>query len=235
MIIGITLAAGIVQGVTGFGAGIIMMMVLPYLFEFFPTAAGISTAISFILTIMMFWTYRKHVDMRKLVLPALLYVATNYTVMGLAKYVNQTVMKKTFGVFLLILSIYYLFFNKQSKKKDVSLPLKIIFVMISGACAALFGIGGPLMVIYFLSLTHNTHEYLGNIQAFFLICNIFDIVGRFTNGYINLTHIPYFALGWFGILIGGLIANKLIKVLDGVIVQKCTYVMIGFAGIMNII
>ena len=57
--------AGIVQGVTGFGAGIVMMMILPSLFNNIPQSAGVSTAICSILCIQMAYMYRKHIDIKK--------------------------------------------------------------------------------------------------------------------------------------------------------------------------
>ena len=69
----IALIAGIVQGVTGFGAGIVMMMVLP-MFYALPQSAGISGAISIILCATMVYTYREHIDLKKIVGPSFLYL-----------------------------------------------------------------------------------------------------------------------------------------------------------------
>lgn len=233
--LGITFLAGVVQGVTGFGAGIVMMMVLPMFFETLGTAAGVSTAIAVILSGTMVYTYRKFVEPKKIIPPAILYIAVCSAVIVVSKYINQAIMKKVFGVFLVILAIYYLFINKSNEKKKLSLPVSLAFIIISAACDGLFGIGGPLMVLYFLSTTHNTHEYLGNIQAFFFINCIYNTFFRFYNGIIGLEHLQYFVIGWIGILVGGFVANKLVNKIDGNLVKKLTYVMIGVAGIINII
>ena len=72
----IALCAGILQGVTGFGAGIVMMMVLP---GFFPLnqAAGVSCAIAIILSLFMFLRYRKYIRIKNVIWPAVLYVAVS--------------------------------------------------------------------------------------------------------------------------------------------------------------
>lgn len=57
--------AGIVQGITGFGAGIVMMMILPMVLGSIPQSAGVSTAICVILSLQMIFLYRKHVDVKK--------------------------------------------------------------------------------------------------------------------------------------------------------------------------
>ena len=231
----IAVIAGVVQGVTGFGAGIVMMMVLPMFFELLGTAAGVSTAICLVLIIMMVYNYREFVDFKKIIPPACLYVVVSSCVIVLSKYINQAIMKKVFGVFLVLLCVYYLFINKSNDRKQLHPVVKVLFIVISAACDGLFGIGGPLMVIYFLSTTHSTHEYLGNIQAFFMINCIYNTCFRFYNGIIGLQHLPYFAIGWIGILTGGFVAGKVVDKLDTVLLQKLTYIMIGIAGIINLL
>lgn len=53
------LMAGFVQGVTGFGSGIIMMIFLPYLLPI-NQSAGVSTLTMIVANIMVVWHYRKY-------------------------------------------------------------------------------------------------------------------------------------------------------------------------------
>lgn len=55
--------AGLIQGVTGFGAGIVMMIFLPMIFPVV-TSAGISQSICLVLTFMMFLRYRKYANLK---------------------------------------------------------------------------------------------------------------------------------------------------------------------------
>lgn len=230
-----TLIAGIVQGVTGFGSGIVQMMLLPSILHSIPQAAGVSTAISSVLTFQMAYTYRKHINIKKIVVPAVLYICVSTSAMYFSTMVNQVFMKKILGAFLVLLSIYYIFINKSNERKKLSLFTSIICIMISGACDGLFGIGGPLMVLYFLSFTHNTHEYLGTIQAFFCINCVYNTIFRIYRGILLPVHITYIGVGMLCILVGGMIANKVVNRLDGLMIRKLVYVMIGIAGLINII
>ena len=62
---------GMVQGITGFGGGIVMMMVFPMLFPL-TQAAGINGAILVFLNSTMVFVYRKHIKV-KMVLPVFLF------------------------------------------------------------------------------------------------------------------------------------------------------------------
>ena len=57
------LAGGIIQGVTGFGAGVVMMMFLPLQYSVVQSA-GISSAICMILCAAMVYRYRKTISSR---------------------------------------------------------------------------------------------------------------------------------------------------------------------------
>lgn len=158
------LAGGLIQGVTGFGAGVIMMMFLPFEFSIIQSA-GLSCAISIILSSIMVYRYRKNVNIRKIIIPAVLYLTISSISIIFAKFINQNVMKMILGIFLIVLAIYFLFFN--NKTIEPKGMLFITCIVISGMCDGLFGIGGPLMVIYFLAKTSSKEEYLGTIQCFF--------------------------------------------------------------------
>ena len=100
----IAFLGGIVQGVTGFGAGIVMMMVLPVFF-LIPQAAGISTTIGLMLNSLMAYRYRKSINLKKAIIPSTLFLVVSSCSAYFAMYVNQVLIKKIFGAFLIALSI----------------------------------------------------------------------------------------------------------------------------------
>lgn len=228
-----TLCAGILQGVSGFGSGILIMMVLPSIFPL-NEAAGVSGAICTVLCLLMSWRYRKAVALRKVVAPVVLYMLVSGGSIYFSTMVNQGLMKKVFGVFLILLSAYYLFFNKSEGRK-LSLPVKVLFIAVSGACDGLFGIGGPLMVIYYLSQTDSKEEYLGTIQTLFCINLICNSAFRVYNGILRIEHVPFIIIGSLCILGGFVVAGKIVDRLDGEKLKKITYVVIGVSGILNVV
>jgi len=110
-----------------------------------------------------------------------------------------------------------------------------VCIIISGACDGLFGIGGPLMVLYFMSMTHSTHAYLGTIQLFFWINSLYNTAFRFYRGVLLPEHLIFIACGMIGILIGGAAAGKIVDRLNIETMRKLIYVMIGISGVINLL
>ncbi|MDD6073826.1 MAG: sulfite exporter TauE/SafE family protein [Clostridium sp.] len=226
--------AGIVQGVTGFGGGVIIMMILPLYFAI-PQGAGITVTMGIVLCGMMVIRYRKDIKVKMAITPSVLYLVVCSIVIHVSTMVNQAVMKKIFGVFLLLLAIYYLFFTKSVRKRKLGAAASVLCIVISAACDGLFGIGGPLMVLYFMNVTDSTHEYLGTLQLFFMVNSIYNTVFRFYKGILLPEHLIYVGVGLFGILSGVYLANKIVDRLNANVIRKLTYVMIGVSGVLNLI
>ena len=168
------------QGIAGFGSGPVQMMVYP-LYWTIPTAAAVSVCVSVPLNLNMTLTYLKEIRWKKVLVPILPYMAVCSLAISFSLNVDQTLIKRIFGVFLIALSAYYLCFSRREKK-----PLgpwqTAAYILISALCDAFFGIGGPLMVIYFLNKTDSAKEYLGTAAAFFLINGVYNTVYRLLSG-----------------------------------------------------
>ena len=228
------LLAGTVQGVTGFGGGIITMLIFPCFFSI-PLGAGITGSLGIALCASMVIRYRKEVNVKMAVLPALLYITVSTFVISYSMSVDQATIKKVFGGFLVLLSVYYLFISKSVQNRKLGVAVSIFCIAISAACDALFGIGGPLMVLYFMSMTRSTHEYLGTMQLFFWVNSMYNTAFRFYKGILLPEHLVFIAFGVVGILVGGAIAGRIVDKLNIATMRKLIYVMIGVSGVINLI
>ena len=229
-----TLLAGIVQGVTGFGGGIVTMLIFPYFFSIV-LGAGITGSLGIALCGYMAFHYRKELDVKMAIMPALLSIVVSSVVISFSISVDPVLIKKIFGVFLLLLSIYYLFISKSAQNRKFGIGVSILFVVISAACDSLFGIGGPLMVLYFLSMTKSNHAYLGTLQLFFFINSMYNTAFRIYKGILLPEHLIVIGFGMLGILLGGMIAGKIVDRLNVNTMRKLIYVMIGVSGVLNLI
>lgn len=231
----ITMLAGLVQGVTGFGSCIVIMLVLPFYFPL-AEAAGIAVATTLIMGVVMILRYRTSINVREALLPSLLYIIVSSLAIHFSASVDQTLMKKVFGVFLVLLSEFYLgFVPANSNQKKLPLLAGAACIILSAACDGLFGIGGPLMVIYFMHRTTDLHEYLGTLQLFFLVNNVYNTGFRFFRGVLGPQHLIFIAVGMAGILIGVLIAGKIVEKVRRDVLRKLIYVMIGISGLVNLL
>lgn len=228
-----TFIAGLIQGVTGFGAGIVMMMFLPFFFPVIESAALTGT-IAFFITTAMAYQYRKYVNYKMILLPSIIFSIFTDVSIAFAADVNQEILKMFFGIFLVALSLFFLF-SPSSQNYKPNRVVSLLFIIFSGITNGLFSIGGPLMVIYFLSKTTKKEEYLGSVQTFFWITSIVSLISRITNGVLITDHLPLILLGVVSILFGLWIANKVVDRLNADTIRKTTYILIGFSGIYNIV
>ena len=228
------LLAGVVQGITGFGGGIITMLIFPYFFSI-QLGAGITGSLGIALCAFVAIRYRRELKVKMALMPALLYIVVSSTVISLAMDVDPALIKKAFGGFLILLAIYYLFVSKSVQNRKLSIGMSIVCIAISAACDGLFGIGGPLMVLYFMSMTTSTHEYLGTIQLFFWFNSVYNTAFRFYKGILLPEHLIFIAFGVIGILAGGVIAGKVVDKLNADTMRKLIYAMIGVSGVLNLI
>ena len=227
------LIAGLVQGITGFGSGPIQMITYTMRWPL-SVAAAVSVCVSVALNLNMFLTYRREVHWKKILLPLIPYMVICAAAISFSMSVNQALMKKIFGAFLIVLAVYYLFFN-HNKQKPFNLPKTILYVTVSALCDAFFGIGGPLMVLYFLNKTESSREYLGTMAGFFLINGIYSTGYRLACGILPTEYLPYAGLGIIVILIGVTVAHRVVDRLNDALLKKITYIMIGVSGIFNLI
>lgn len=234
ILIVLTFLAGLVQGVTGFGSCIVIMMVLPHYFPM-AQAAGIAVATTLVMGVTMIVQYRKTVLVRQALLPSVLYLIVSSLVIHFSTQIDPAVMKKALGVFLILLSEYYLGFAKQDGNHRLPFAAAVFCIVISAACDGLFGIGGPLMVLYFLSRTASLHEYLGTLQLFFLVNNVYNTGFRFYKGILRPEHLVYIAVGFVGIFLGAMVARRIVDKVKTPVLRKIVYCMIGISGAVNLL
>ena len=91
------------------------------------------------------------------------------------------------------------------------------------------------MVLVFMGMTLSTREYLGSILFVSAISCLYNTIFRFAKGILVVSDLPYIGLGIVAILLGVLVANKIVDKLDEAKIRKITYVMIGIAGIINLL
>lgn len=224
--------AGFLQGCTGFGAVMIMMIILPF---FFPIAdsIGISNSSTLAGNISVASQYRKHFKIKKVLIPSIISMVVSGLAILVSINIDKALVKKAFGIFLILLAVYYLFFNK-GKNLNLSAPLRLAMIICFAVTSAFFGIGGPLIAIYFMNTTKSREEYLGSIQFFFMITSLFNIIFRSAAGLLNKEHILPIIVGMIGIVVSGFISKPFVKRMNVKHAEILTYVFVGLTGFYNL-
>ena len=225
--------AGMVQTVTGFGSGVVLIMILPRFFDML-AAPAINNVVSMGLTVVLSWQYRKHIDFKTVVRPAVPFAAASAAAIWASKRMDLSVLGVVFGVFLMGLSLYFFLFDQRVRLK-ADLPTVLFCSVVSGVFAGLFGVGGPLMALYFVQITRDRREYVGTIQFFFTITNSFTFLTRIFSGTFTLSLLPVTLAGLGGILVGKHLGVRVGDRLDADSMKKIIYVFVGISGVITLV
>ncbi len=223
------LLAGLIQGLTGFGSAIIMMIFLPAILPI-GQGAGVATLVMAASVITLVYRYRHDIHLRRIILPFIIYASVATWSIHLTRVWDVHRLRLMLGILLVCLAIYFLW-SKSAGDRRYPWPVAIGFMLISGFFNGLFGIGGPLMALYFLSLSDSTDEYLASIETFFLFDTIYVTSVRVATGVLVASNIPLILLGMVGATTGTIIAAHLLNHLDINHMKRGIYLFIGLSGL----
>lgn len=229
----VSLAAGIVQSVTGFGAGIVIMMFLPMYLPM-NVAPAISNGAAFPLALAILFQYRKVTNYRLALVPIAIYMTISTIAIKISATINLDCLQIVFGFLLVALSGYYLMFSGKIVLKESPLTAALCGIL-SGLMGGFFGIGGPPLAIYFLSTTKSKEEYLGTINFLFSITSTYQFFARIRVGLFTTAQIPMLLTCILMILIGRFAGSRIVDRINAEQLKKCVYVFLGFAGITTIV
>lgn len=228
-----TILSGCIQGCTGFGSGIVLILILPAIYSLSVSAglSGLVTMFSYILPIVSF---HKKVNMKNVVIPALFNCLFSTIGIHVGLVADKRILLSVLGIFLVCLSVYFLCFPRGFAIKP-NFRNAAACGMISGILNGLFSTGGPPMAIYYLCTTHgDKEEYLGSISSYFLITGSYAAVCRISQGVFSSDIVLPFLIGSVGIFLGSALGKFVAGKLDMTILKKIVYVFIGFSGAVNV-
>lgn len=227
------LLGGAIQTVTGFGGGVVMMLALPYFLDMV-RAPALSSIICMGLCYALAWKFRKYVNFRSLWVPAVAYVICSVGTISMVDRIDLEIMSLAFGVFLIVLSIYSLVFSKRLRL-DANWRTGLFCGAVSGVLSGLFGIGGPLMAVYFVAATDSKETYIGSTQVLFALGGTLNFLMRIARGIYTADLIPLTLLGVAAISVGKLLGLRIVEKLNPETMRKLVYVFVGISGVITII
>ena len=231
----ILLAAGasFVQRTTGFGFGIFIMTVLPFLMPSYAEAVTLSGILSLTSSTVVMLKYLKYVSWKRIlpILAAFL-VMSALAVFMLEKIEGRT-MRIILGLILILLSLYFCFFKERLQKviKPTS-GWQIGSGVISGVMGGLFGMQGPPVVLYLINSEPDKNHYMGMIQTYAVLTNVIMLVTRACNGYLTTAVGTTYLYSITGLVVGVLAGNWAFKRLPDKLFAYIVYAYIGISGLV---
>lgn len=223
--------AGVVQGATGFGSGIVLNAFWLHILE--PSAAiSLNIVSCLFVSALPIYKLRKTLDFSKLkpfVIFGVLGIPTGLFILTLT---DPTIFKTTVGIILVIFSIWKfrsknIFINFKS-----SPSLDKLIGFISGVLGGFAALGGILPTIWvnIQKLPKNTQR--GTYEPFIFITSIAAVVSFYFAGFLNLDIFNYFIKVLPALIIGSLIGVKIYSFINEDLFKKVILGLIFLAGLV---
>ncbi len=229
----VAIGAGLAQSLTGFGCGIVMMLVFPMLFGMI-TAPALSTAIGVAVSLQLAYGYKRHFK-PKIILPfTSSYILASVAMIYCAKSFNVYWLTMAFGIYLVCIALYNLL-AKNKFRLQGSFASALVCGAIGGTCSGLFGIGGPMISIYFLAITDDREGYMANTQLSSATSSLLETAARVSNGILTLDLLPAVIAGVIGITVGARLGERIAKHINREMMEKLVYIMVAVTGVKTIV
>ena len=143
--------------------------------------------------------------------------------------VSADIFKILLGCVLVVLGIYFIFFNGNLKIKPT--PVNgVLAGMLGGGLGGLFSTGGPPVVLYLNNATSENMIYFATISFYFAFTDVYATAVRAINGIITPQIVLYALIGLAGCLTGDFIGKKVFDRLDGAKLKRIIYIGMIISG-----
>lgn len=225
----LTIGASFVQRTTGFGFGIFIMTLFPFLMPSYGEATTLSGLLALSTSAMIAWKMREYISWRRMIPILTTFIIVSAGAICLLSRVHDDTLRKILGVILIATSIYFAFFSGRIRIRT-SLPWQIGTGTVSGLMGGFFGMQGPPAVLYFISSEPDKNHYMAMAQTYFVIGNIMMTIVRASNGFLTVTVGKCWLFCLAAVVIGTLLGTWAFRRIPGKIFPYVVYGYIGISG-----
>lgn len=227
----LAVGASFVQRTTGFGFGIFIMTLLPFLMPSYGEATTLSGLLALTTSAMISIRMRKYITWKRLFPILITFIIVSAVAICMLARIHDNTLRKILGIILIITALYFAFFSSRIKLKT-TLPYQIGAGTISGIMGGLFGMQGPPAVLYFISSEPDKNSYMAMVQTYFLIGNAMMTIVRASNGFLTATVGRCYVFCIAAVLTGTLLGSWAFKHIPGRIFPYVVYSYIGISGLI---
>ncbi|NOY28036.1 MAG: TSUP family transporter [Oligoflexia bacterium] len=207
----VALGGAVVQGISGFGFGMVCMALLP-LFVPVDQAVPMVGAWGWSLNLFLLWRLRGHLEIRK-VLP-LIGGAVVGIPLGLVflRGADPRLVRAVLGLVLLGYSLFALLGGLGPGRRPISDRFGVLAGLVGGALGGAFNTPAPPIVVYVSLKGWPKHLATSSLQAFFMFTSTFAVLGFATVGLFTpqVIHrvLPLYPAVWLGSFVGTRIYDR---------------------------
>ena len=227
----LAVGASFVQRTTGFGFGIFIMTLLPFLMPSYGEATTLSGLLALTTSAMISIRMRKYITWKRLFPILITFIIVSAVAICMLARIHDNTLRKVLGIILIITALYFAFFSSRIKLKT-TLPYQIGAGTISGIMGGFFGMQGPPAVLYFISSEPDKNSYMAMVQTYFLIGNAMMTIVRASNGFLTAAVGRCYVFCIAAVLTGTLLGSCAFKHIPGRIFPYVVYSYIGISGLI---
>ena len=225
----LSIGASFIQRTTGFGFGIFIMTMLPFLMPSYGEATTLSGLLAITTSAAIAWRLRDYVTWSRLWPILLTFIIVSTIAIFALTRIEDHILRRILGVALILISIYFMLFSQRIK-----LPTTKVGTL-SGLMGGFFGMQGPPAVLYFIQSEPTKEHYMAMTQTYFLIGNVMMTGVRAYNGFFTITVAIDYLYGLGGVIIGTLLGAYVFKHIPNHIFRYIVYAYICFSGVIILI
>ena len=230
-----TVLGGVFQTLTGFGSGILLMMVLP-LFIPLLQASAISTVTGLCLTLSLGISLRKHAYYRGMVFPLVIFLCCSATAIHIGPSVNTRLLSVLFGLFLIGLAVWFHCIEKTHGARKFGKAATVALAGLSGVTSGWFGLSGPPMAVYFMTqLGDDKMRYIATTQIFFFVIGAFNTGVRIFEGILTWHLLSLAVWGVMGMWLGKTLGLKLLSRIDAGKMRSLIHAGLAVTGLLTVL
>lgn len=223
--------ASFVQRTTGFGFGIFIMTLLPFIMPSYAEATALSGLLALTTSSVIAFRLRKNVTWSRLAPILATFITISAVSICFLTRIHDDSLRKVLGIVLVFTGLYFAFFNKKIKI-GTTLPWQMGAGTLSGIMGGFFGMQGPPAVLYFISSEPSKEHYMAMTQMYFCIGNAMMTLVRACNGFVTVDVGNGYLSGLGGLALGLLLGEWAFKRIPGRIFPYLVYTYICISGII---
>ena len=159
----LSIGASFIQRTTGFGFGIFIMTMLPFLMPTYGEATTLSGLLAITTSAAIVWRLRSYVTWQRLWPILLTFIIVSTVAIFALTRIEDHILRRILGVALILIGT------------------------LSGLMGGFFGMQGPPAVLYFIHSEPTKEHYMAMAQTYFLIGNVMMTGVRAYNGFFTVS------------------------------------------------
>ena len=224
----------IIQSTLGFGFNIFGLIFLTQLFDSYPQAVAMCSTLCLFTTASLAIRLRQYINWRILAPCTVGYFLSLPIAIHLSVTLEKDLLMRLLGGFLILLSIYFITIGNRIRIRPTTRN-GLIAGLIGGILSGLFGIGGPPVVIYFLSSLNEKNPYMATLQTSLTITGIYALIVRAMNGLFTAEMVGQFAVGTAAFAVGSVIGYRILKRIPLELMRKLIYALMIVSGVKMVL